>query len=198
MSSPQMYFGQYILFLINALTYTPFFCSSMIPFNTQKPLSRITIIPKLKIGKNKQSNNPTVAPRSSNCCCPRSQGQSLSSTISIPHIISHNPTQTTTHHMIFIPKRPWLSGNEHESWTCEFVCPDTHRLIQTIHISRAKMCVHVVPTHLHHLPNLPKLVQVSWRLRICELKCAQNVCKSIPPHIDTETERCVFKCTDQR
>ena len=69
-----------------ARVYT-FFCSSTIPFNTQKPLSRIIIIPKLKIGNNKQSNNPTVAPRSSNCCCPRSRGQSLPSTISIPHII---------------------------------------------------------------------------------------------------------------
>ena len=40
-----MNFGQYLLFLMRALANTPFLHSSLIPFNTQKPLSRITMNP---------------------------------------------------------------------------------------------------------------------------------------------------------
>ena len=35
----------------------------------------------------------------------------------------HDPCCTTTNHVIFIPKWPWLPWNEHEAWTGEFVCP---------------------------------------------------------------------------
>ena len=132
MSSPWMYFSQYLLFLIHALAYTPFFCSSTIPFNTQKPLSR----------KQQAKQQPNCGTKIIELLL----SEDARSIFAFHHINSpHNPTRTTTHRMIFIPKRPRLSGNEHESWKREFVCPDTHRLIQTIHVSTVKMCDHVVP-----------------------------------------------------
>ena len=62
MSSPLMCFGQYFRFLIKAEAYTPHFLSSMMPFSTQNPLSRMTVIPLANIGSNTRSNNPAVFP----------------------------------------------------------------------------------------------------------------------------------------
>ena len=94
MSSPRMNLGQYHHFLIRALEKTPFFLNSMIPLRTQKPLSRMMTYPLWNMGVSIRSNNPTVEPMSSNCCCPRALGRSLPSTRSIPHMIPEVQQQT--------------------------------------------------------------------------------------------------------
>ena len=89
-----MYFGQYLLFLMSALTNTPFLCNSIIPFNTQKLLSRITMNPRWKIGKSNHISNPTVDPMLSYWGQASLAGQSFPLTSSIPHMIPHKQQQT--------------------------------------------------------------------------------------------------------
>ena len=124
LSSPSTNLSQYLLFLMRALANTPFLCSSMIPFNTQKPLSRITTDPLKNIGAS-QSNS-----------CPKIIILLLSHLmwiLSLHKIYTpHDPCCTTTNCVIFIPKWPQLPWDKHEAWTGEFVCPDAHALIQTI------------------------------------------------------------------
>ena len=111
LSSPLMNLSQYLLFLMRALANTPFLCSSMIPFNTQKPLSRRTTNPLKNVGASSCSNK----------------------ILSLHKIYTpHDPCCTTTNCVIFIPKWPQLPWDKHEAWTGEFVCPDAHALIQTI------------------------------------------------------------------
>ena len=88
-----MYLHQYLLFLMSALTNTPFLCNSIITFNTQKPLSRITMNPRWKIGKSNHISNP-VDPRLSYWGQASLAGQSFPSTSSIPHMIPHKQQQT--------------------------------------------------------------------------------------------------------
>ena len=57
---PSMYLGQYQHFFINADVKTPTFLNSTRPFNTQKPLSKITQCPVVWMGRVRHNNKPTV------------------------------------------------------------------------------------------------------------------------------------------
>ena len=78
----------------------------------------------------------------------------------------HDPTCATAHWMIFIPKRPWLSGNKHETRACELVRPNRHQLIEAVHIPWHRALLHILPPCFQHLLDLPKFVDVIGRLSV--------------------------------
>ena len=52
----------------------------------------------------------------------------------------------------------WFTGDEHEPWACELVCPHAHAFIQAIHVAWYEVVLHVHPPRLNHLPYFPEFV----------------------------------------
>ena len=74
-------------FLISMEANTPFFLSSISSFNTQKPLSRITVLPEPQIGFINLISRPTIFLQSSYSFVQRSSRSSFPSTSSTWYII---------------------------------------------------------------------------------------------------------------
>ena len=129
-SSTGTFFGQYSLFLIIALLYTPLYSKCNNPFATQKPLSHSTSFPYLKIGFYILSINPTAFPNFYNSFGPHFWGQYLPSTIHdlqsidvIPHqMFCFLPPKLFELFPIHIHHRAYLLNN--------YIIPSSITLIQ--------------------------------------------------------------------